>query len=127
MVHPEFIVSFGHLQSVCRIVDQSTAPFPTAALLKTHPWNAQGFAPTELYRAVPYQSASVAEGFGYEDWHWNLEVMSRGVIHVTAPETAIFYRRKANSMLTEYAAAAVLIRPSQFFEDSGWMSQAGTA
>jgi len=124
VVHPQLVVNFDRIQSVCRLIDQSDGRFADAALLKTHPWIANGLAPASLYRDVPYQQAGVAEGFGYEDWHWNLEVMAHGFVHVTAPETAIFYRRKAESMLTSYVASKVVIRPSRFFEDIAWTKSA---
>ena len=119
VVHPRYIVSFGLIRSMCRVIDQTEDAFPEAALLKVHPWNAHVMAPAALFRAVPYRPSAAATGFGYEDWHWALEALAQGARHVTAQQTVLYYRRKANSMLSEYESQHMLIRPTRFFGEAG--------
>lgn len=123
VVHPQFIVSFGSVRSVRQLIDQEMGIFPDAALFNTHPWNGHVLAPTALRQNVPYQASGAATGFGYEDWHWALEVLSHGARHVTAPDTVVFYRRKLQGTLAGHSAANVLVRPSRFFADVSWATQ----
>lgn len=117
VVHPELCVSFGTSCSVGRFVDMTSDPFPLAACISHHPWGACSFGRREIYVNHPYQRTDVKKtGFGYEDWHWNVELVAHGIKHVCAPETAHFYRRKADSMLTSMTAAGATIRPSSFFD-----------
>ncbi len=115
IVHPEYIVSFGTVHSVRRVIDQERDHYPLASCLKIHPWVSTAFAPTEIFRDIPYHTRNTQAGFGYEDWHWNLEVVSAGYRHVTARGTALYYRRKAVSMLTQDTHRGVTIRPTGFF------------
>jgi glycosyltransferase involved in cell wall biosynthesis len=116
VVHPEFCISFGAIHSVARVIDMDKDKFPLAACLTLHPWISCSFGIREIYVDNPYLPTNVKEtGFGYEDWHWNLELVAHGIKHVCAPQTALFYRRKAESMLTTMTSAAAIIRPSAFF------------
>lgn len=119
VVHPEYVVSFGTVHSVTRVIDQERHPYPLASCLKIHPWISTAFAPTHIFREIPYRACDAQAGYGYEDWHWNLEVLSADYRHVTAPGTALYYRRKAVSMLTHYVQRGVTIRPTGFFRDPG--------
>ena len=117
VVHPEYVVSFGTVHSVMRVIDQERDPYPLANCLKIHPWVTTAFAPAATFRAVPYQARDAQAGFGYEDWHWNLEVLSAGYRHVTALGTALYYRRKTTSTLTQDVQHGVTIRPTGFFRN----------
>ena len=117
VVHPEYVVSFGTVHSVMRIIDQERDPYPLASCLKIHPWVSTAFAPAGIFRDIPYHARDTQAGFGYEDWHWNLEALAAGYRHVTALGTALYYRRKAVSMLTQDVQRGVTIRPTGFFRD----------
>lgn len=117
VVHPDYIVSFGTVHAITRVIDQERDPYPLASCLKIHPWVSTAFAPARIFRDIPYRACDAHAGYGYEDWHWNLEVLAAGYRHVTAPGTALYYRRKAVSMLTHYVQRGVTIRPTGFFRD----------
>lgn len=117
VIHPELCISFGSSHSVARIVDMTKDGFPLAACLTHHPWISCTFGTREIYIKYPYQRTDIKEtGFGYEDWHWNVELVAHGIKHICAPKTALFYRRKAESMVTTMASAGAIIRPSTFFD-----------
>jgi hypothetical protein len=116
IIHPELCVSFGAFHSVGRLVDMNTDSFPLAACFSHHPWVACSFGIRKLYVDHPYQRTDVKEtGFGYEDWHWNVEMLGHGVKHICAPKTALFYRRKAESRVTSDVSSGAIIRPCSFF------------
>ena len=126
IIHPEYIVSFGAVHSVMRVIDQERDHYPLASCLKIHPWVSTAFAPARIFRDIPYRARDAQAKFGYEDWHWNLETLAAGYWHVTALGTALYYRRKAVSTLTQDVQHGVTIRPTKFFRDPAqWTKWAG--
>ncbi|MDA8190801.1 MAG: glycosyltransferase [Gammaproteobacteria bacterium] len=115
VVHPEYVVSFGTVHSLTKVIDQERDDYPLASCFKIHPWISTAFARAHIFRETPYTRCDAVAGYGYEDWHWNLETVAAGHRHITAPETALYYRRKAASMLTHHVQRGVTIRPSAFF------------
>jgi glycosyltransferase involved in cell wall biosynthesis len=117
IVHPEYVINFGTFQTFTDLWDMDDRrDYSLANCLALHPWVSCSFGRKDLYLQHPYQRSDfIKTGFGYEDWHWNLELVSQGIRHVTAKKTALFYRRKSVSMLTGMEAAGVVIRPSEFF------------
>ena len=120
IVHPELCVSFGAINCLATVVDMERCDYPLSSCLTVHPWVSTSFAPRELYLKCPYQRTDLAiTGFGFEDWHWNLETLAQGWKHVTAPGTALFYRRKSHSMVTAMASSQAVVRPTLFFDSPG--------
>lgn len=116
VIHPEYAVSFETQHVLQRLVDQRKDIYPLAACVTTHPWVSTTIAHAVIFKKTPYLEARVEEtGFGYEDWHWNIEVLSKGVLHITANETALYYRRRSNSTLSKHAHHRSIVRPSLFF------------
>lgn len=117
VVHPDYAVSFGAIYSIGRLIDMDREmDYPIASCFSVHPWVSSSFGATELYRKIPYvRSDTKSTGFGFEDWHWNLELLGHGVRHVSALQTTLFYRRKPMSMLVNQVTANAIVRPSSFF------------
>jgi glycosyltransferase involved in cell wall biosynthesis len=116
IVNPEFIVEFGESWAIMRVPNQETEFVPRASLLLVNPWSSNVFVLKAALLARPYQETRPeTTGFGHEDWHWNLEMLARGSKFVTAPRTARYYRRKADSVSTRAIAAGAVVRPSVFF------------
>jgi glycosyltransferase involved in cell wall biosynthesis len=116
VVHPEFVVSFGASHHVMKALDQDRDFIAPQGLLTTNPWCSSVFTTRELMSACPYQSTRTKDtGFGFEDWHWNLEMLARGVKFVTAQKTALYYRRKPESLLVQEARLGAIVRSSDFF------------
>jgi glycosyltransferase involved in cell wall biosynthesis len=117
VIHPELCVAFGASHSVTHITDMIKDEFSFAVCLSHHPWISCSFGIKEIYLSHPYHRTDLKEtGFGYEDWHWNVEVLGHGIVHACAPNTALFYRRKAESMVTTMVSAGAIIRPSVFYD-----------
>lgn len=115
--HPEWVVSFGESHSLYKVLDQRNTEYPLPSLLKHHPWISCSFGVRETYEKFPYRLVYHGRtGFAYEDWHWNLELLSYGYMHITAADTALYYRRKKNSMLVTHNSSRGIIRPTHFFD-----------
>jgi len=117
VVHPEYQVSFGTAHCIARPVDMDEElDYPLVSCLAVHPWTACAFGTREMFLEFPYGATNARQsGFGFEDWHWNLELLAHGYRHVSAAGTAHYYRRKAASLLTDTIANNAIIRPSRFF------------
>ena len=116
VVLPAYLVSFGAESHVYEIPDQEKVVVPEEALLTIHPWISTAFIAKRVLEQWPYQSTRVEEtGFAYEDWHWNLEMVAHGYKFVTAPGTARYYRRQADSLLTRATKGQGIIRPNALF------------
>lgn len=125
IVHPALQVTFGTVHCVAEPLDMDGNPdYPLANCLSVNPWGACSFGKRGLYLRCPYHANDFREtGFGYEDWHWNLELVSHGIRHVNAPGTAHFYRRKATSVLSSHSTGGAILRPSGFFSsERPWWS-----
>ncbi|NUP86149.1 MAG: glycosyltransferase family 2 protein [Burkholderiaceae bacterium] len=125
VVHPALQVTFGTVHCVSESLDMDDSPdYPLANCLSVNPWGACSFGKRDIYLRCPYHANDFrGTGFGYEDWHWNLEVVAHGVRHIKAPGTAHFYRRKAASVLSSHSAGGAILRPSGFFASAqAWWS-----
>lgn len=125
-VHPEYQISFEKVHCIARPPDMDEEQnYPLATCLAIHPWTSCAFARRSTFLAHPYQSTKSRQtGYGFEDWHWNLELIADGIRHVSAPGTAHFYRRKQSSMLSAETIDGAVIRPSCFFDpDTPWINQ----
>ena len=116
VVHPEYVVSFDSKHVLARVIDQRDGKFSMGACVNSNPWVVTSIAHRAVFETVPYVETNVrATGFGYEDWHWNLELVSKGVVHIVSPRTALYYRRKASSVLMIETAAGAIVQRSEFF------------
>ena len=95
ILHPEFVVSFGLHASYGRQIDQAGQLYDQDGLLVNNYWSSWTFAKRSIYLACPYsETRTLQTGFGYEDWHWNCEVIAAGFEHRLAWGSVGFYRRK---------------------------------
>lgn len=118
VVHPQYVVSFDQVHALDVLFDQSKEIYPYASLFKINPWVSTCFAERSTFIECPYQETNAAKnGYGYEDWHFNLEVLWRDYIHVTADDTALYYRRKKSSLLKSTTSQGAILRPSEFLRN----------
>jgi glycosyltransferase involved in cell wall biosynthesis len=100
ILHPHLVVLFDGWNAISWQSGDDDPAFDPACLLVCNPWNSCSFARRSLYTDIPYVLARPGEsGFGYEDWHWNCETLSRGHPHRIAEDTVHYVRRKAHGSL----------------------------
>ena len=94
--HPQVNVMFGGSQSLLHHQDSTDPSFSLARLRLHNTWTALSFVRREHLEETPYPPNRIAEGFGYEDWSWNIEVLRRGGRHRIVPESVhAIYRSPA--------------------------------
>lgn len=101
ILHPELNWFFDAANAVL------VNPDPTSVFYTPYYWrvgnhfDSLAMADTETFLEIPYRGRDRNNGFGYEDWCWNIETLQAGFIHHVVPDTIIFKRRRDNSLVTE--------------------------
>lgn len=116
ILHPEFVVNFGTQSAYCWQVDQAGKYYKRDGLLVANYWTSWTFAKRAVFIEHPYVEARPNKtGFGYEDWHWNCEVISAGFQHRLAWGAVGFYRRKKISRVTSDTDLGAIFSPTSLF------------
>lgn len=117
VVHPELEVFFDRETLLRRVPDQRAKDFDGSNLVIENYWSALSLARREAFQQAPYVETPQGSGFGYEDWHWNCEVMAMGWIHTVAAGTSHFIRKKqSGSRNAAGAERNLLVRHSSLFD-----------
>lgn len=112
ILHPEIVLSFGMYSAFNWQVDQSGEYFDRNSLLSINPWISASFAHRSVFEEIPYVACYPrSTGFGYEDWYWNCETVSKGIVHRLAWGSVYFYRRKWRGSLNEASHAMKTLIP----------------
>lgn len=99
VVHPESLVIFGGRTQVW--------PQPPSALTRAHNfydrnyWDTFCLATRDVFEQIPYAPTPRDSGFGPEDWHWHAETVERGIKHLSADGTHLFYRVKSRGSVQD--------------------------
>jgi hypothetical protein len=113
--HPEVNVYFGAAKHLFVHIDMEDEAFRPATLMIENYWTALSFAERQLYLDNPYPKSDLAEGFGFEDWAWNMQTISRGIVHKVVPGTGHLIRRKTHQSVGQADVNAQAVpRPSRF-------------
>jgi hypothetical protein len=120
IIHPEVSVAFDHKTLAMYHPDQRRRDFDDANIIVENYWTSLCFSRRETFLQTPYVATPKSSGFGYEDWHWNCEVMARGFMHTVAPGTAHCIRVKERGGLNaETAMRNALIPHSAVLDTLG--------
>lgn len=100
IVHPEAILTFGIDQVNVLTLQKGSYDLEkdTLILLGENRWCAVLVARKETLVEHPYML--LGDGYGHEDYIFNIETTSAGVSHKIAKETTLFYRRSDSSRLS---------------------------
>lgn len=110
--HPEVSIYFGATKNIFCHIDMEESEFQYAGLMIENYWTCLSFAAHEIYLQTPYPETDLQLGFGFEDWAWNMETISRGVIHKIVPGTGHIIRRKNESVSRTTVRAQGIPQPN---------------
>lgn len=114
LVFPEYTVEFGIRHAIARY--RPLAEITPLGMLQEHPYSSRAFGPRSLFCEIPFSDARSSDGFAYEDWHFNCEVIAAGYDLAIAPGTVLFYRKRPGSLLDQSTnTTSCQIRPSRLF------------
>ena len=98
MIHPNIQFNFGagtRLEFTIR--KDSYDKFEDAISAGVNRWCSAIMGSKETFLKYPYMETK--NGYGYEDYNLNTNTVSHGIKHRVAPETVMFYRKKAEGSL----------------------------
>jgi glycosyltransferase involved in cell wall biosynthesis len=126
VIHPEVNLYFDQNTELFFSLDQHQEDFDETNLIVGNFWPAITFSRRETFLLTPYSASPPLSGYGFEDWHWNCEVMARDLVHKTAPGTANFIRvKESGSRCAEDSSRNALMRHSALFDNFGSRSVGG--
>lgn len=121
VVHTDYLVVFDAFWGLGKQTNQLLGEGRLESCFKYHLWVSAVIAEREIFLDCPYRVSRMSSGFGYEDWDWSLAVLARGLLHATAPQTALFYRQKLEQSRQRIATSEqVILRPGPFFSPEFW-------
>lgn len=117
ILHPELSLFFGKKNPyILRHINSNSKDFSPSSLADANFWTALSFGKRVTYLEFEYGKTELEKGLGFEDWHWNCEVLAKGIEHVAVPNTIHFIRRKSDASLVEKTSASFAqIRPTRLF------------
>lgn len=114
---PEYLITFENQNMIIKYKATSDVDFCMLNLFEYNSWCSIFFVDRKLFLANKFRATPLESGFGYEDWHWYLQVIANKIDIVIAPETVAFYRRKAaGSRLQVHGQNSVLCPKTVFFD-----------
>jgi hypothetical protein len=121
VVHPAWLISFGQRCDRIEILPSEGSDLDLGIMPAFNPWTSMAATTKSVLEAHAFTRNALEEGFGPEDWHWNLETLFAGVAHLVAPETAVFYRVKHDGSLWQsQATRGVTLRHTPLLSDPEW-------
>lgn len=108
VVHPETLISFGARPSRW-LVRPSTDPTVTVReLIADNLWPSSTIGRRGVFEEHPHPRLLPGDGFGPEDWTWNLTTAAAGVVHDVVERSVFFYRTRSSGGVNNQHASSVL-------------------
>lgn len=108
ILHPKHILSFGAVSSIWHVADVDDSEISADDLIEANLWPSSSVSRTTTYRDIPYTSLPPQQGFGPEDWLWNIKTTLSGYRHKPVPDTIFFYRTKSGSGVNSQHSSSIL-------------------
>lgn len=86
-----------------------TDDFNINALFLNNLWTANVFAHRSIHERYPYKAVYKELGFGVEDWSWNIETLTNGLVHRVVSDTVHLIRVKYSGSLGQANSASGLL------------------
>ena len=127
IVHPEAILTFGIEQPNVLTLQKDSVEDEKEilVLIGENKWCSVLVAKKEVLEKVPYYK--VGDGYGHEDYIFNVEALEKGIQHKVAKETILFYRRSNNSRLSFGNQFNAVIPYMEYFNFEKMRKLAGAA
>lgn len=116
VVHPEAVLTFGVGQPNVLTIQKNSLGIndDTLVLVGENKWCSVLVAKRDTLLKTPYRA--LGDGYGHEDYVFNIEMLERGVLHKVASGTVLFYRRTNNSRLSSGNQHNVIIPYVELFD-----------
>ena len=111
IVHPQLNLFFGRRYNryYWSHPDMRRDEITLSRLLVENLWTSSALAAKETFEAFSYTRNRIGQGFGFEDWVWNVATAAADILHVVAPHTIHFIRRKTSNSLASLSSSSNVI------------------
>lgn len=96
IAHPELNIVFG--DSIETFLHGPSDRIPRKLLAFQNPWSSASFGARSIFSEIKYPPKHHDRQIGFEDWGWNLRVLSAGYKHFVVPNTVHMIRRRRASL-----------------------------
>lgn len=121
VVHPEVQIQFSaddiNQYGYWRMVDSEDTLDYRLMLVQYNQYPSTLVAKKDVLLRVKYLRPN--NGYGYEDYSYNLDMLAAGVMHKIAPRTVFFYRRRVDGMQNVHLRESTLLRKTDLFDFRG--------
>ena len=110
VVHPKanYIFGFDISPTLCYFRNSQDLATDTLIMLGANRWISAAVAKREIFERTPY--IPTKNGFGHEDYFFNMQTIAKGIQHEVVEDTVYFYRRKPNSVM-DFSNVAHVTQP----------------
>lgn len=123
VVSAENIIKFGKQIDTSIFRPGSTTQHSSikTALFETNLYISQNLVSREILDHCKYQPNR--KGYGFEDWHWNTQVVALGYEFLVAANTSFFYRQKPDdqSLLKKSLNESFILRKTPLFNPDNFI------
>lgn len=102
--------------------DSTTREENAKLIFGVNPWGSSLAGKREIF--LKHHYISTKDGFGHEDYAFNIGLMADNIPYYSAPGTVLFYRRKNNSLITQNSGNHVTQPYSELFDYKTWQKYA---
>ena len=111
VVHTEYSINFGAANIFWEKTNSKDIKIESLYNVQANRWDSALIAPKEILEK--YQYRPNLDGFGSEDWDFNMRSLYSGIRHLVAPGTILFVRRRENgSEMAKQKYQRSIVRPS---------------
>lgn len=121
LLFPELLIGFGTQYFVGQYFSMDDEI--RLSFLAGHPYVSRVFGPRSYFVENPYIDVRLSTGYAYEDWHFNAEAVARRMRLNVVRNTALFYRKRPGSLLSQADQRSIrqtpptqLFRPDVFLD-----------
>lgn len=112
VVHTENSISFGAANILWKKTNSKSISTEAIYNIQGNRWDSAVVAPAQLMQKYGYLPNM--DGFGSEDWDFNMRTLNDGVKHMVAPKTILFVRRRENgSEMDKQRLQKRIVRPGE--------------
>lgn len=121
LVHPESCLSFddaGKGRTLWIMSDSGDMKEDAYTLFEKNLWISSVLGKKKVFKDNPYKK--IHNGYGNEDYAFNLETLGKNIPHRVAPKTVYFYRKKVTSLLSKSNSNRLTQRRVNLFDLNYW-------
>lgn len=111
VVHTEYSINFGTMDILWKKSNSTDIDQDAIFNVQANRWDSALVVEKSLLEKYGYLPNK--DGFGSEDWDFNMRTLADGISHLVAPQTILFVRRKeSGSELDKQRLQKRIVRPS---------------